>query len=178
MGKGYRTQLRQLTVSSVKPTRFITETQAPVGSTLGTGGRLSWQWFNCLYLSLKKGFPRLGLPPLGSFDKWQGENLKALCHYLKEKPTTGNKQNRHFVLNWWTLKQNCVWRQIYAQKLPQRCTCNYKHLHSRNTPRLFVLSVHNVLWVLIYSCWRLASTQVKLQWNIIIWRHLLTLTVH
>lgn len=34
MGKGYRTQLGQLTVSSAKPMRFITETQAPVAGTL------------------------------------------------------------------------------------------------------------------------------------------------
>lgn len=44
------------------------------------------------------------------------------------------------------------------------CTyCNYEHLHSKNTPKMFVPSIHSTLWVHIYSCWQTwASTQGKI----------------
>lgn len=116
MGKGYRTQLRQLRVSSAKPKRFITETRAPVAGTLWTRGKLSWQWFNCLCLSLKRDFLALACIPWAHLT-----NSGTLCHYLKEKVTVWYKQKTEaeFFFSWRVPSSRMCWL-IYTEELTQR----------------------------------------------------------
>lgn len=65
-------------VSSAKPMRFIIETGATVASTLWTRGKLSWQWFNCLYLSLKRDFLSLASFSYAHFANGRGHSHGTL----------------------------------------------------------------------------------------------------
>lgn len=75
----------QVTVSRAKPVRFITKTQAPVACTL-------WILWNVITAMIQlpdswtqKGFPRLGSPSSGSFNKWQGRFCQHFVIILKRK---------------------------------------------------------------------------------------------
>lgn len=66
-----------------------------------------------------------------------GEILKALCHYPKGKVTSGNKPNRHSVLNWY-LPSSSMSSLIYTEKLTQRWILVHKTTNTY-TARPFVL---------------------------------------
>lgn len=101
----------------------------------------------------------------------------ALCHYLKERVSTGEKQNPHFYY----LPACRMCRLIQCVE-----TAAGLGLSTPDSERLHSISHSDCLFQasVVYSepsslhadsCFH---TQVKLQWNIIIWRHVLTLTVH
>lgn len=70
-----------------KPMRFIIKTRAPVAGTLWTWGKLSWPWFNVLYLLLQSIFFLFPLPfsSLGSFYKFRGKLSRHFVIISKKK---------------------------------------------------------------------------------------------
>lgn len=119
----------------------------------------------------QKGFPCLGLPSLGSFNKWQGRFSRRFVIILKGKLQLEiSKIDTLLQIGMYPQAEH-VCRQIYTQKLPQRWilahvtsntyapkhtqTVCSKHPQCTLGPHLFTLAAG-------------INTQVKLQWNIII----------
>lgn len=132
--------------------------------------------------STQKGFPCLGLTSSGSFNKWQGRFSRHFVIILKGKVTSRNKQKRHFVLNWHSpLKQNVFVGKFVHRNLPQRWVLAHATTNTstpKHTPTVYSKDPQCTFGAHLFTLTAGSDAQVKLQRHIIIWRHLLTLTVH
>lgn len=107
-----------------------------------------------------------------------GEILKALCHYLKGKGTIGNKLNRHSNY-WYGMYPEAEWVcwHIHTDTGTEVDISTHTNTYTpKHTQAVWSKHPQCTLGPHLLTLTAGFNTQVKLQWNIIIWKHLLTLT--